>query len=128
MADFWVTIVSSSVIAAVISGIVTIIISRLQHKDALDLNRHNRKCDLSIEAFENLIAALTQINHSEEPPHNDNASDDIMPAFIIMFSRSKKKMEVTKATLDQISYLLPRKKVAHLIEEHIELEKNIQFY
>lgn len=120
----WAIILSSTVVAAIISGIVSLAVSRLQHKDTLNLNRYSRKWDLSIEAFKNLQAALIQIDTAEDTLHCDNPEDDITSALTTMFARSKKKMEVTKSTLDQISYLIPRKKVEYLISEHDKLEKS----
>lgn len=124
MNEFWKTVVASTVIAAFISGVISIVISRLQYKDTLKLNRYNKKWDLSIEVFKNLQNALTQIDLAEEMPHSDNVEDDISSALITMVARSKKKMEATKTILDQIAYLIPKERAENLINEHSKIEKH----
>lgn len=124
MNEFWKTVVTSTVIAAFISGIISIVISRLQYNQTLKLNRYNKRWDLSIEAFKNLQNALTKIDLTEEMPYSDNIEDDILSALTTMFGRSRKKMDATKTILDQISYLIPKNKVEYFKKKHSEIEKS----
>ncbi len=125
MNNFWEIMVTSTVVATFISSVISLVISRLQYKDTLRLNRYSKKWDLSIEVFKNLQSALAKIEHEGESQlHSDNSEDDITTfALSAMYVRSKEKMEATKTILDQISYLIPKEKVAYLSEEYSKLEE-----
>lgn len=115
MNDSWEIIAKSAVIAALVSGIISIFLSRLQHRDALRTSQYNKRLDLSIEVFRNLQQALEQIEHLDTNTlPTDNPVDDIYSAFTILFSHAKEKMEVLKTLLDQVSYLIPLKQFENL--------------
>lgn len=128
MDDFWITILTSTVFAAVISGIVSIIISRIQFHNTLELNRYNIKWDLSIEVFKNLQSALQTIDQSDKMPESNEIADNIdidneyISALSVMFTRSKNKMDLIKSVLDQISYLISKDKASYFANKISELE------
>lgn len=123
MNDSWEIIARSAVIAALVSGIISIFLSRLQHRDALRTSQYNKRLDLSIEVFRNLQQALEQIEHLDTNTlPTDNPVDDIYSAFTILFSHAKEKMEVLKTLLDQVSYLIPLKQFENLFNKYLELK------
>jgi len=126
MHELWDVILTSTVVATVISGIVSIIVSYMQYNSSLKLNKNSRRWDLSIEVFKNLQNALERIENTAKlcSDNSDKWDDQATESIIVMFKRSKEMMEVLKSILDQIAYLLPEKRVNYYREEHSKLEKS----
>lgn len=117
------TLLASTVIAAVVSGVISIVISRLNYKDSLRLSQYDKRRSLSIEVYKNLQNALAQIDQTDNVPHSTDVEEDIAAAFTTMFGRSKEKMELAKTILGQIEYLIPQEKANYLITRHSKLEE-----
>lgn len=123
MNEFWKIVMTSTVMATLISGAVSIITSRIQFNNTLKLNRYNIKSDLSVKVFEELQNALKSIDQSNELPDSDDVQEKAVFAFGAMFITSKEKMDLLTSTLDEIAYLIPEKRALYFENEISKLEK-----
>lgn len=120
--DFWITIISSSVIAAIISCITSVIIAHQKYKQEINKDRYNKKWNLSLEAFKNLQDALADLDSKMVFQKTDDNEKDIEASLDAMFTYSVKKNEIIKSVLCKVSYLIPQDKLSYLNDKVSELE------
>lgn len=120
--DFWIAVISSSVIAAIISNITSIIITHQKYKQEINIDRYHKKWDLSLEAFKDLLNALAELDSKMEFQKTGDIEKNIDASLDAMFTCSVKKNEIIKSELCKISYLIPRDKLSYLKDKISELE------
>lgn len=101
-------VAASTVVATIISGLVSLVVSKLEFAHQLKLSKHDRVVELSVEAINVLQNALNEIDMSENRSELDNGVEtQIIDAVITMFQRAVTKMSLAKQLLDRIAYLIP---------------------
>ena len=119
MPNILTVVITSTVIAAIISSAVSLLALYIQYKNSLKLDRHSTKQQLSLEVFKNLQSALEKINNYNINDSNTESTsiknDDVVDdALNTMFIRSLRTAKMLGSILLQLSYLIPNDRVDYL--------------
>lgn len=113
---------SSSVIAAIIAAITALIVTKIEFRNSLKLNRQNEATRLLAESFDEFRNALAEVDFVS-PRTTGDMSFDINAMFAALFEAANKKRILIHATIRKVKFLLPKEQSAYFLANYDKLEK-----
>ncbi len=116
-------ILSSTVIAAIISGIVSLIVAKVEYQNSLKIYRRTDTVKLLTESFDEYRKALDEAEVIS-PEMTGDMEHDCNAMLAAQFEAANKKKKLIGTTINRVKFLIPKDRAEYFSEAYKALEKD----